>query len=143
MSVALTGLTSVGGAEDRALAYVQVNHNGQTYDWQMFIPFGMGAGEAVAAAETRLKAEIDAKEAAWAALTPKTRPVTDPITGQTTQVPIEKSEIVRPDIPDYYAKRRAEYPSLGDQLDAMWKGGQDAADMQAKIQAVKQKYPKA
>jgi hypothetical protein len=46
--------------------------------------------------------------------------------GEVITVDIEKSEIVKPEIPDYYAKRRAEYPSIGDQLDAFWKGG-DAA----------------
>ena len=45
--------------------------------------------------------------------------------------------------PDAYkAKRAAEYPSIGDQLDALWKGGEAAAEMLAKVQAVKQKYPK-
>jgi hypothetical protein len=141
--ISLEGLMTPGGDESRALAMLKVVHNGQTYDWQIFVPPNTDLSTFIAASEAAVKAQIDAKEAAWAALTPKTRPVTDPMTGETTQVPIEKSEIVRPDIPDYYAKRRAEYPSLGDQLDAMWKGGQDAADMQAKIQAVKQKYPKA
>jgi len=43
---------------------------------------------------------------------------------------------------EYKTKRAAEYPPIGDQLDALWKGGQDAADMLAKVQAVKEKYPK-
>ena len=42
----------------------------------------------------------------------------------------------------YKAKRAAEYPPIGDQLDALWKGGNDAAEMLAKVQAVKTKYPK-
>jgi hypothetical protein len=42
----------------------------------------------------------------------------------------------------YIAKRQAEYPPIGDQLDAIWKGGQDASDMLARVQAVKEKYPK-
>lgn len=42
----------------------------------------------------------------------------------------------------YIAKRQAEYPPIGDQLDAIWKGGQDAASMLARVQAVKEKYPK-
>ena len=77
-----------------------------------------------------------------AALTPKTREVTDPLTGQTTTVDIDKSEVVRPEIPDYYAKRRAEYPTLGDQMDEQWKGGDAAEAMHQKILAVKAKYPK-
>ena len=45
--------------------------------------------------------------------------------------------------PDLYKQQRvAEYPSIGDQLDALWKGGEAAAEMLAKVQAVKNKYPK-
>jgi hypothetical protein len=45
--------------------------------------------------------------------------------------------------PDAYKNARVrEYPSIGDQLDALWKGGNDAAEMLAKVQAVKVKYPK-
>lgn len=42
----------------------------------------------------------------------------------------------------YIAKRQAEYPSIGDQLDALWKGGDAQAEMLAKVQAVKTKFPK-
>ncbi len=42
----------------------------------------------------------------------------------------------------YIAKRQREYPPIGDQLDALWKGGAEAEAMLAKVQAVKQKYPK-
>lgn len=42
----------------------------------------------------------------------------------------------------YKAKRAAEYPPIGDQLDALWKGGDAAAEMLARVQAVKAKYPK-
>ena len=142
MSISLEGLMSPGGDETRALAMLKVDHNGLMYDWQAFVPPNTDLTTFLAQSETAIKAQIDAKEAAWAALTPKTREVTDPITGETTTVPIEKSEIVRPDIPDYYAKRRAEYPALGDQLDALWKGGDAQTEMQAKIAAVKAKYPK-
>jgi hypothetical protein len=45
--------------------------------------------------------------------------------------------------PDAYKFARVkEYPSIGDQLDALWKGGDAAAEMLAKVQAVKAKYPK-
>jgi hypothetical protein len=142
MSISLEGLMSPGGDETRALALLKVEHNGLTYDWQAFVPPNTDLTTFIAQSESAIKAQIDAKEAAWTALTPKTREVTDPITGETTTVPIEKSEIVRPDIPDYYAKRRAEYPSLGDQLDALWKGGEAQADMFDRIAAVKAKYPK-
>lgn len=42
----------------------------------------------------------------------------------------------------YIAKRASEYPPIGDQLDALWKGGAEAEAMLAKVQAVKAKYPK-
>lgn len=42
----------------------------------------------------------------------------------------------------YARKRQQEYPSIGDQLDALWKGGSAADAMLEKIQAVKTKYPK-
>lgn len=45
--------------------------------------------------------------------------------------------------PNAYRYARAmEYPPIGDQLDALWKGGEAAAEMLAKVQAVKAKYPK-
>jgi len=42
----------------------------------------------------------------------------------------------------YKLDRSAEYPPIGDQLDALWKGGDAATEMLAKVQAVKAKYPK-
>jgi len=45
--------------------------------------------------------------------------------------------------PAYVSQRQMEYPSIADQLDAMWKGGTEAAVMRAKINAVKAKYPKS
>ncbi len=42
----------------------------------------------------------------------------------------------------YQEKRKAAYPSIGDQLEALWAGGPLAAEMKIKIQAVKDKYPK-
>lgn len=42
----------------------------------------------------------------------------------------------------YKNQRQQEYPPVGDQLDALWKGGDAAAEMLARVQAVKAKYPK-
>jgi hypothetical protein len=42
----------------------------------------------------------------------------------------------------YREKRAREYPPIGDQLDALWKGGADATAMKAVVDAVKAKYPK-
>ena len=140
--IALGGIASNLPNEERGLAYLRVEHNGKTYDWQLFIPPGADLSAYIASKEAAIKADIDAKEAAWAALTPKTREIPDPFGGEPTIVDIDKSEIVRPDNPDYYALRRAEYPALGEQLDALWKGGAAAAAMTAKIAEIKAKYPK-
>jgi hypothetical protein len=142
MSVSLEGIASNLLNEERSLAYLKVEHNEQTYDWQLFIPEGVDLSTYLTSKEADIKADIDAKEAAWLALTPKTREIVDPFGGEPKVVDIHKSEIVRPDNPDYYAKRRAEYPSLADQLDAMWKGGDAATAMTAKIASIKAKYPK-
>jgi len=42
----------------------------------------------------------------------------------------------------YISKRQSEYPTIGDQLDALWKGGDAQTEMLAKVMAVKAKYPK-
>ena len=42
----------------------------------------------------------------------------------------------------YEELRRGEYPPMGDQLDALFHEGVFPADMAAKLQAVKDKYPK-
>lgn len=141
-TISLEGLASGIAGEERAVAYVKVDHNGQTYDWKVFVPPMQNISVYLQSVTDSVAADIDAKEAAWAALTPKTREIEDPLTGETIIEEIQKGEIVRADDPDYYAKRRAEYPPLAEQLDAFWKGGQAQADMLAKIQAVKNKYPK-
>jgi hypothetical protein len=118
MSVALTGLGGGGPGEDRAVASLQVVHNEQTYDWAIYIPKDLETdlGTYIQSIESKIYADIDRKLAA--------------------------SESVFPDMPDYYAKRRTEYPPLTEQLDALWKGGDAAAAMSSKIQAIKEKYPK-
>ena len=47
-----------------------------------------------------------------------------------------------PPTPTYAEQRAAEYPPIGDQLDALFHAGVYPADMAAKIQVVKDKYPK-
>lgn len=42
----------------------------------------------------------------------------------------------------YKQKRVTEYPSIGDQLDALFRAGVFPDEMAAQIQAVKDKYPK-
>ena len=42
----------------------------------------------------------------------------------------------------YARSRAAEYPPIGDQLDALYHAGVFPAEMAAQIQAIKDKYPK-
>lgn len=43
---------------------------------------------------------------------------------------------------DWERLREDAYPPIKDQLDAAWKGGDDAEKMRALVQSVKDKYPK-
>lgn len=43
---------------------------------------------------------------------------------------------------DYKNRRKEEYPSLADQLDAIWKGGEEAEAMRKRIMAIKDTFPK-
>jgi hypothetical protein len=43
---------------------------------------------------------------------------------------------------EYKRNRKPEYPDIGDQLDDLFKAGAFSTEMAAKIQAVKDKYPK-
>lgn len=50
--------------------------------------------------------------------------------------------VTKTDDRSYVQKRKAEYPTIGDQLDALFHAGVFPAEMAAQIQAVKDKYPK-
>ena len=43
---------------------------------------------------------------------------------------------------DWHSLREDAYPSLKDQLDAMWKGGEAAQEMATLVQSIKDRYPK-
>ena len=62
----------------------------------------------------------------------------------SVQITDEEVEALRPQppAPTYKELRAAEYPPIGDQLDALWKGGVAAEEMLATVMAVKAKYPK-
>lgn len=144
-TINLVGIVSNLPDENRALAYIEVIYNDVKYDWQIFIPPNTESiDQFLQSAQQYIIDDIYSKEIVWAALYPKTRTILNSMTGENIEVPICKEEIVKPSVPDYYALRRSEYPSLGDQLDAIWKGldSQAFSDMQAKIAAVKVKYPK-
>lgn len=144
MTIGLKGLQTPDAPEERDIAYLEVVHNGLTYDWLAFVPRGVDVMTYLTSVEDKIYADIDAKEAKWTALEPKTRKIVDPITGQEIEIPIQKEEIVKADNPDYYALRRAAYPLIGYQLDAMWKGPDslEYARLQEEIREVKERYPK-
>lgn len=145
MQISMIGLYTPGGAEDRNIAYLKIDYNGNLYDWAVYVPLdtGMELSEYFEYIKTTIQSDIDAKEAQWAALDPKTETIDDPF-GEQTVRDIDKSEIVHPDIPDYYAKRRAEYPPQNEQLGAIGKGiaSDEYKEIIRRIEEVKAKYPK-
>lgn len=67
----------------------------------------------------------------------------DAFDAQGNQVEIDMAAVEAWVDPEAYKEQRAAaYPPIGDQLDALWKGGEAAAEMLARIQAVKTEYPK-
>lgn len=72
--------------------------------------------------------------------------ITNAETGEVTIVPFTAEEEAafrnRANAIPYTEKRAAEYPSIGDQLDALFHAGVFPPEMAAQIQAVKDKYPK-
>ena len=139
------GLYTPGGNEERDIAYLDVEYNGNIYDWLIYIPQGANLGDHIESSKTKIQQDIDAKELEWSNH-PKVKYEQDLMNpGVTIEVQVSKEEIVKPDYPDYYALRRNEYPKIGDQLDALWKGidSPEFTNVMNKIQEVKQKYPKA
>ena len=63
-------------------------------------------------------------------------PSTVTILAQRELVMSERSAVL------YRTKRAAEYPSVGDQLDDLFKRGDFSDEMTARIKAIKDKYPK-
>lgn len=66
---------------------------------------------------------------------------TPPVTDEQIQLKLE--ELLREyDSKEYQRLRSAKYPPIGDQLDALFHAGVFPAEMAAKLQAVKDQYPK-
>ena len=68
--------------------------------------------------------------------TNQTKPTDSEISTEITRLQAEY------DAKAYQRNRQPEYPSIGDQLDDLFKAGAFSTEMAAKIQAVKDKYPK-
>ena len=90
----------------------------------------------------RIVADLADKLAEWEGMEPKTKTVDLGDDMGTVVVPVDRSEVVRPTYPDYYALRSREYPDLKEQLDAVFKGGDALEDMRLKITEIKSRYPK-
>jgi hypothetical protein len=68
---------------------------------------------------------------------------TTPYDADGNEVTIDRAAVDAWVSPDQYKRDRVtEYPSIGDQLDALFHAGVFPAEMAATIQAVKDKYPK-
>jgi hypothetical protein len=144
LEIQLEGLYTPGGNEERSLAHVVIDYNNNQYKWQIYIPPDVNLVEYLETVKPSIQSEIDSKEMLWQSLDPKTKTIENSSTGEMEIVDIRKEEIVKPDVPDYYALRRNEYPKISDQLDAIWKGP-DSSDYQSiinKILEIKNKYPK-
>jgi hypothetical protein len=143
MTIGLKSLYTPPPPEDRDIAKLEVQHLGNTYEWAAYVPRGIDLNQSLANLENKIYADIEAKEALWATH-PKTKTIVNPFTGENNTVEVQKEEIVCPDMPDYYARRRAEYPPISDQLDAVWRGldSPEYLAMEGKILEVKNKYPK-
>lgn len=118
VNVQFVGIRTPGAPEDRDQIMLKVTYQDVTYDWCIYQMPGADINVTIEQATPTIQHQIE-------------------------QI-LAVGGVVQPPMPDYYALRRAEYPSLADQLDAFWKGPQspEYVAMQDKIQAVKQKYPK-
>jgi hypothetical protein len=68
-------------------------------------------------------------------------PITPPVTENEIQAKLE--ELIAEHAANEYQRLRApEYPSITDQLDSLFHAGVFPVEMAAKIQTVKDKYPK-
>ena len=142
-TVEIAGVQAQPSPETRNLVYLKVYYDQEIYSWSIYVSPTEDMETFVQANAERIKKDIDQKELEWQNLDPKTRTITD-IDGNQITVDISKDEIVKPDVPDYYAKRRVEYPDVTEQFDSFWKGigSAEYLNMQQKILEVKNKYPK-
>jgi predicted nuclease with TOPRIM domain len=66
----------------------------------------------------------------------QTKPTEEEVNEKVEELKIERQKT------EYQRQRKPEYPSITDQLDALFHAGVFPEDMAAKIQEVKDKYPK-
>lgn len=141
--IAVTGISDGNKDDDRLVVFLKVTHLEKEYDWFIRIPPNtLDWREYVNLQESAILADIEKKEQEWELVKDTVKYETESLTGQQFEVRPTRDDIVRPTYPDYYILRKQEYPSLAEQMDAYWKGGDSLAEMQDKILGIKQKYPK-
>ena len=142
-TIILTAISPSGMVDDRTKLILSVEHESEQLEWVLRVPpsFTGTFQEYIDQNTAAVHADIAAKLQQWEDLDPKTKIVED-LMGGTTTVPIAREEIVCPTYPDYYVLRAIDYPTLSEQLDAIWKGGAAAEAMAETIAAIKNQYPK-
>jgi hypothetical protein len=81
------------------------------------------------------KGEPSYENLIWTSKTLK-KPTEDEIAKKIQELEIERERT------EYQRQRKPEYPSIGDQLDALFHAGVFPSEMAEQIRAVKDKYPK-
>lgn len=144
-TISLNGIVSNLANEERVLLLLSVIYNDEKYEWQRFALSNTTIDTAyLDSLIPSIEQEISYKLEQWN-LTDKT-PIDeiDNLTGDSRKIEVNKHDVIKPDNPDYYSLRRNEYPKIGEQLDAFWKGVESTEykEMSKIIQDIKNKYPK-
>jgi capsid portal protein len=142
----IKGIAPSNLQDDRTILILDVTFNDEIFDWQVRVPPSYTGifSNYVDDISDQIFADIENKMTIWQNLSPKTQEIVIDNFGeeQIITVPIHQQDIVKPTYPDYYVLRANEYPSLAEQLDAVWKGGIPQQNMQQRIDDIKAKYPK-
>jgi len=143
-NITLQGIRDGNTQDDRMLLVLEVQYNDETFPWEvrMFPSYTGSYDQYIAEHASGIYADIASKLEQWELLDPKERVIESPFDEEPIIVPITREEVVTPTYPDYYVLRANEYPPLTEQMDAFWKGGDAAEQMQQKILDIKTKYPK-
>ena len=142
----IKGIAPSNLQDDRTILILDVTFNDEIFDWQIRVPpsYTGSFSDYVDDISDQIFADIENKMTMWQNLSPKTQEIVIDNFGeeQIITVPIQQQDIVKPTYPDYYVLRANEYPSIPEQLDAVWKGGIPQQNMQQRIDDIKAKYPK-
>jgi hypothetical protein len=144
-NITLQGIRDGNTQDDRMLLVLEVRYNDEIFPWNIRMhPTYVGTyDEYITEHASSIYADIASKLEQWELLDPKEREIESPFGKEPIVVPITREEVVTPTYPDYYVLRANEYPPLAEQMDAFWKGGDAAEQMQQKILDIKLKYPKS